>query len=96
MDNCGLKTTIASFALFCMLWLGFKVDTQGKNPSLAGGCSKPAVRREWRTLKPEEQRSYLSAVVCLANTPSTSNSIGTIYDDFAWVHMQIGAYGREK
>ncbi|KAF2169475.1 hypothetical protein M409DRAFT_65119 [Zasmidium cellare ATCC 36951] len=89
-----------------LLWASF--PTTIREPPFNGGksalprththfdtCSKPVLRREWRNLAQHEQLAYLGAVICLANTPSRSRSIGSIYDDFAFVHMQIGAHTHE-
>ncbi|KAH6569823.1 hypothetical protein BASA61_001475 [Batrachochytrium salamandrivorans] len=57
----------------------------------AAGCTQPAQRNEWRELTLEQRSSYLSAVVCLKNTPSIIAGIGSPsrYDDFAYAHGQI-------
>ena len=59
-------------------------------------CTKPPQRREWRTLAQHEQLAYLAAVICLANTPSRTERVGSIYDDFAFVHMQVGAHSESE
>ncbi len=94
MEYCMLlQSTVVFLALLSTLLLGANIGSLRTKGPHATYCTQPVRRREWRTLRQEEQLAYLGAVVCLANTPSPSNSIGTIYDDFAFVHMQIGAHG---
>ncbi|KAJ7182211.1 Di-copper centre-containing protein [Mycena crocata] len=72
-------------------------------PSAAAACTKPAVRKEWRTLSKAERTNWLDAVKCMAQlphdealTPSVDPSIsnivpmnvsGSYYDDFVYMHM---------
>ncbi|KAF8683253.1 Common central domain of tyrosinase [Rhizoctonia solani] len=62
-----------------------------QNSTGDGGCSSPAVRKEWRDLDPAVQQNYISAVKCLATKPARVNgySGATLYDDFATVHMML-------
>ncbi|KAB5590455.1 Tyrosinase tyrosinase: common central domain containing protein [Ceratobasidium theobromae] len=64
-------------------------------------CSKPAQRREWRTLTIEEQVAFIDAVKCLGNLPHSAsltpqgftpgnppvNITSSRYDDFVYAHM---------
>jgi len=58
-------------------------------------------RREWRTLSAAEQAHYIASVQCLQRTPSalghaaaggsaTANATAHAYDDFPYVHAQVG------
>ncbi|KAK4224266.1 tyrosinase [Podospora fimiseda] len=56
-------------------------------------CINPSIRKEWRTLSTETQKSYLNAIICLAHTPSILGYTSfTLYDDFPWVHLQMAPY----
>jgi hypothetical protein len=92
-----LRATINIAALTLALLAGLSsfrnITSRTLGPPSNPQCTNPPKRKEWRTLSSKEQQAYISAVVCLANTPSTVNEAGTIYDDFAWLHMQIGARG---
>ncbi|KAB5590425.1 Tyrosinase tyrosinase: common central domain containing protein [Ceratobasidium theobromae] len=64
-------------------------------------CTKPAQRKEWRTLTRKEQTSFIDAIKCLSNLPrGTSlaprgdtpdipafNNASSYYDDFVYAHM---------
>lgn len=52
-------------------------------------CSNVVYRQEWRTLSKFQKEAYISAVNCLAKTPSVLGMNGTLYDDFPWVHNQF-------
>lgn len=65
-------------------------------PSSVSQCQQPTIRREWRTLDPTEQHAYLDAVNCLRAHPSRLGLNHTLYDDFPWVHSQIGEYSHES
>ncbi|KAJ6468125.1 Di-copper centre-containing protein [Mycena vitilis] len=74
-------------------------------PVAGAACTKPAVRKEWRTLSVAERTDWIAAVTCLANlphderlTPTVNRSIsqivpvnvsGSYYDDFVYVHMDL-------
>ena len=49
------------------------------------------VRKEWSTLKPQEKRSLLDAVLCLQRLPSISGDLAprarSRYDDFVATHV---------
>ena len=96
--ECSKSLRALAFVLTLLLTLlvGVTIERTGAKHVHSRYCTKPVRRREWRTLQQQEQLAYLGAVICLANTPSRSRAIGTIYDDFAFVHMQIGAHGEEK
>ncbi|KAL2109103.1 hypothetical protein VUR80DRAFT_2967 [Thermomyces stellatus] len=56
-------------------------------------CTKPSVRREWRTLSSEEKQAYIEAVKCLQASPSqlsdTYPASGSRFDDFNAVHIDL-------
>jgi hypothetical protein len=52
-------------------------------------CTNLVHRQEWRSLSQGTKKSYLDAVNCLAHTPSVLGHMGTVYDDFPWVHLQM-------
>ncbi|EWC44315.1 hypothetical protein DRE_01141 [Drechslerella stenobrocha 248] len=54
-------------------------------------CTKPLIRKEWRTLSVDERQSYTKAVLCLGNRQKAASISGipglrTRYDDFQGVH----------
>ncbi|KAJ8113017.1 hypothetical protein ONZ43_g5256 [Nemania bipapillata] len=56
--------------------------------------AQAAARREWRLLSSPERLEYLRAVKCLSSIPSTICN-GTLHDEFAYIHRQIGDYSHE-
>lgn len=60
----------------------------------SGCCSRPAVRREWRSLSNEARLEYVNAVKCLMSTPSKSSDLypaaKSRFDDFQGMHIKIG------
>lgn len=50
-------------------------------------CSRPAIRREWRTLGRSDRNAYIAAVQCLSTQPSKVHTNGSLYDDFPRVHQ---------
>lgn len=56
--------------------------------------NKYPLRKEWRDLSRAEQQDYISAVLCLTETPSALSSKWnmTAYDDFSWIHSRIGYF----
>ncbi|KAM0808956.1 putative Tyrosinase copper-binding domain-containing protein [Seiridium cardinale] len=54
-------------------------------------CKNPVVRKEWRTLRPKEKKSYISAVKCLQKTPAKTQStyagVRSRFDDFQAEHI---------
>ncbi|OLN86639.1 Tyrosinase 4 [Colletotrichum chlorophyti] len=53
--------------------------------------SSPPIRREWRALLPDERKQFTDAVTCLSKVTSLWGLNGTLYDDFAILHEQIGS-----
>lgn len=53
-------------------------------------CSKPSIRREWRTLTDSEKRGYITAVQCLQSTPSQMKVNASRFDDYPWIHQNVG------
>ena len=62
------------------------------DPKAHSACVNPPYRREWRTLSEEQQQDYLTAVLCLKDTPSRLGMNQSLWDDFPWVHALIGGY----
>lgn len=58
----------------------------------AGQCQQPAIRREWRSFSDTEKQAYIDAVQCLRQSPSQLGLNHSLYDDFPWVHSQVGGY----
>ncbi|KAJ3407154.1 hypothetical protein HDU80_009512 [Chytriomyces hyalinus] len=65
----------------------------GQQQTVYGACSAPAVRREWRSLSQDAQRSYLDAVVCLMRTPSLLTNLSSVsrsvFEDFSYTHFTV-------
>jgi hypothetical protein len=49
-------------------------------------CEQPQFRREWRTLDDREKRSYIQAVQCLRDVPSSMGTNYSLSEDFAYIH----------
>lgn len=60
-------------------------------PTYNCGCTKPLIRKEWRTLNTEEKHKYIDAVKCLASKPSQTGNIyegaKSRFDDFQVTHI---------
>ncbi|KNF06139.1 hypothetical protein PSTG_00648 [Puccinia striiformis f. sp. tritici PST-78] len=54
----------------------------------AGVCPQIRVRKEWRNMERDVQKSYMSAVKCLLSKPSKlqPGTARRLYDDFVFVH----------
>ncbi|CAE6412534.1 unnamed protein product [Rhizoctonia solani] len=52
------------------------------------GCTKPVVRREWRTLSQGQKDKFHRAVKCLQDKPSIlgADQSKSLFDDFSYVH----------
>ncbi|KAI0440084.1 hypothetical protein F4803DRAFT_578093 [Xylaria telfairii] len=61
---------------------------QRQRPGLA--CVNPPRRHEWRTLREEEQKSYIEAVLCLSELPSLFEPGSSRFDDMAYAHLFEG------
>ncbi|KAI0197510.1 putative tyrosinase [Astrocystis sublimbata] len=59
-----------------------------------GSCMLAAARREWRSLNSRQRLEYLRAVKCLSTIPSNICN-GTLHDEFAYIHRNIGDYSHE-
>ncbi|GAB1314595.1 Tyrosinase copper-binding domain-containing protein [Madurella fahalii] len=70
--------------------------TSGTHADRNNNCTHPSLRREWRSLSRQNKLAYLDAVNCLARTPSVLRGIGTVYDDFPWVHYQMAPHTHGK
>lgn len=55
-------------------------------------CTNPPTRREWRSLSTSEKDKYISAVRCLLSQPSKLRADGSLYNDFPYLHSQIGSF----
>lgn len=84
--------TIAFAAVVMISILGLSVVFH--TAILKTSCSRPALRREWRTLSTAEQTEYLRAVKCLHHLPSGLGIGGKLSDDFPWLHFNVGSYGK--
>lgn len=69
-------------------------STSGAHADGNSSCTNPSLRREWRSLSRQNKLAYLDAVNCLARTPSVLRDIGTVYDDFPWVHYQMAPHSK--
>ncbi len=49
----------------------------------------PNLRREWRTLRLDERQDFVTAVHCLAHSPSGLGLNTSRYDDFVYVHVML-------
>ena len=58
-------------------------------------CRKPRIRREWRSFTVNEKHDFVQAVLCLSSKPSRWGPNGTMYDDFALLHGEIGSWSTE-
>ena len=70
------------------------VPTSSHGPSWF--CQTPPTRHEWRTLAPSEQQEYIRAVRCLTTRPSKLSDMGTVYDDFPWVHKHTSSNSKSS
>ncbi|KAI5778768.1 hypothetical protein EDC01DRAFT_673260 [Geopyxis carbonaria] len=67
-------------------------------PSSAATCKRPAVRKEWRTLKTAEKKNYIDAVLCLHATPGVNTDVypglarTTRFEDFLYLHKTVAPY----
>lgn len=57
-------------------------------------CSSLRQRREWRALKREDRKAFISALKCLATQPSSITGAKTpiplrLFDDFNFVHSSL-------
>ncbi|EGF80521.1 hypothetical protein BATDEDRAFT_88732 [Batrachochytrium dendrobatidis JAM81] len=54
-------------------------------------CTNPTVRKEFRELSENERQAYISAVVCLHNSPSKIAGVGSTsrFDDVARTHLMV-------
>jgi hypothetical protein len=50
------------------------------------------LRREWRTLTPEEQQHYIASVQCLSTIDSAlpNHPNSSLHEDFPWIHAHVG------
>lgn len=80
----AFATTI--LVVFGLSWL------EPRLAKVSSGCSLPVERYEWRQLSREDRVHYLTAVQCLHEHPSVLHDNSTAHDDFAWIHVNVGAY----
>ena len=54
-------------------------------------CSNLRIRTEWRQLSSSQKSSFVNAVKCLMNRPSSGSYPGSRnrYEDLVWVHQQM-------
>ncbi|KAH7147166.1 monooxygenase [Dactylonectria estremocensis] len=62
-------------------------------PRADGGCTDPAVRKEWRELDDAEKAEYLRAAVCLRGLPKAKyaniDAVTTRLDDLVYTHFTL-------
>ncbi|KAF2663798.1 Di-copper centre-containing protein [Microthyrium microscopicum] len=66
------------------------VGTLARPQEIASGCTKPLIRKEWRTLSREARLDYISAIQCLQKLPARgTNDFPVIsrFDDFVATHI---------
>jgi len=63
---------------------------QPKFGGSASTCTSPSIRREWRSLSRVEKLRYIDAVQCLRERPSRLDLNQSLYDDFPYVHRNVG------
>lgn len=89
LDKVYIKSllTLTFLSLFIALscWMGFELF--GRSGTR---CVTPYIRREWRTLRAAEKKSYISAVKCLMDLPSIFDSQTSHFDDFTYAHITAG------
>ncbi|TQN71029.1 Tyrosinase ustQ, partial [Colletotrichum shisoi] len=78
---------IAGFFSIASLFGRISLSRRGRFPP----CSRPVVRREWRALTPDERTHFTDAVTCLSSVPSNRGLHGSLYDDFAFLHLHFGS-----
>ena len=69
-------------------WLFSRRVLEDKTTTVDNTCTKPAIRREWRSLSEFERHAYTNAVLCLRTKPSRIGMNHTLWDDFPYVHFQ--------
>ncbi|WQF82961.1 Putative di-copper centre-containing domain superfamily [Colletotrichum destructivum] len=82
----GISLIVGSVSV-ASLFGPISLSRRGRFPT----CSRPVVRREWRALTPDERTHFTNAVECLSSVPSTQGLHGSLYDDFAFLHLQFGS-----
>ena len=83
---------IAVFSIFHSYNRCFQSNRDESPSVLSTSCTRPVIRKEWRSLSHEEQERYISAVQCLRTQPSRIGLAHSLYDDFPWTHSRIGNY----
>jgi tyrosinase len=78
---------VAASLLYTVL---FSTNSIHQHLSPSPLCPTIAVRKEWRDLSREEQRNYIQAVQCLGSKPSRVGLEQSLYDDFPYIHSQVG------
>ncbi|KAH7149696.1 hypothetical protein B0J13DRAFT_312956 [Dactylonectria estremocensis] len=77
-------------SLFAVAALATEATVAASSSSTCG-CTKPLVRKEWRTLSTAQKKEYITAVKCLASKPSQTGGIyegaKSRYDDFVATHI---------
>ncbi|OBR08534.1 Monooxygenase [Colletotrichum higginsianum IMI 349063] len=82
----GISLIVGSVSI-ASLFDQISFSRRGRFPT----CNRPVVRREWRALTPDERTHFTDAVKCLSSVPSTRGLHGSLYDDFAFLHLQLGS-----
>jgi len=63
----------------------------GTQAATGAKCSKLRIRTEWRQLSSSQKSSFVHAIKCLMDKPSSRNYPGSQnrYEDLVWVHQQM-------
>ncbi|RYP91186.1 hypothetical protein DL770_002663 [Monosporascus sp. CRB-9-2] len=69
--------------------LAGRAEVEDRGP----GCTNPAIRREWRNMSPADRRSFVTAIRCLMDKPTTGIAppARNRYEELVWVHQQMTA-----
>ncbi|KAI8625267.1 hypothetical protein F5Y19DRAFT_467210 [Xylariaceae sp. FL1651] len=84
-----ILTALAAFGFIAV----FLIQPSSFSSPIVNSCTKPSVRREWRSLNTLERQEYLSAVKCLYNT--TSELVGNAHEHaefLPWHRMFLHIY----
>lgn len=82
-----LLTTVATFLV---LIPSSQRDAFGSETGIS--CQNPSIRREWRTLTNSEKARFIEALQCLQATPSMMNEDSSRFDDYPWIHQNVGKF----
>jgi hypothetical protein len=91
-------STLALLVVALALLSGFLAGTlfTSQREYRKTACTKPVVRREWRSLATREKRDYIQAVQRLTSKPSLLGRNQTLYHDFPTIHYEVGGNSHES